>query len=185
MRQGFLCRETRHSWIAQPGKLRIGRDNAGYAEAICPLHKQLPRSWLLQGGEYIGRRKVRQTESEESKMILTLFLLSLFGGFFSGLVGVGGAVVLIPLMLAVPPIVGVGNLAMNQVSGINMVQVLTASATGFLAHRSKGFIHTRSILTIGIPMGAFSFEGAAISKTMTSQDVLLIFGFLVALAFMM
>ena len=118
-------------------------------------------------------------------MVLTLFLLSLVGGFFSGLLGVGGAVVLIPLLLAVPPLVGVGRLSMNAVSGLTMVQVLAASATGCLAHRRSGFAHARTIVTIGIPMGAFSFLGAAVSKSMTSQSMLVLFGCLVALAFVM
>ncbi|MDP8226427.1 MAG: sulfite exporter TauE/SafE family protein [Candidatus Celaenobacter polaris] len=118
-------------------------------------------------------------------MICTLFVLSLLGGFCSGLLGVGGAVLLIPLLLTTPPLVGVGSLSMHEISGITMVQVFAASVTGCLAHRRSGFAHMRTILTIGIPMGVFSFVGAAASKSMTSQSLLLIFGCLVALAFVM
>ena len=115
-------------------------------------------------------------------MILTLFVLSLVGGFCSGLLGVGGAVLLIPMLLAVPPLVGVGALSMHEVSGLTMVQVLAASAAGFLAHRRSGFAHLKTILTIGIPMGLFSFAGAALSKSMAGETLLLVFGCVVAAA---
>jgi hypothetical protein len=122
-------------------------------------------------------------EGQTPEMILTLFVLSFIGGFCSGLLGVGGAVILIPMLLAVPPLVGAGELSMHEVSGLTMVQVLASSAMGCLAHRRSGFAHLRSILTIGIPMGVFSFAGAAASGSMAEQTLLLIFGCIVAAAF--
>jgi len=50
-------------------------------------------------------------------MMIVLFFLSLIGGFFSGLLGVGGAVVLIPLLLSVPPLFGCEALSMHDVAG--------------------------------------------------------------------
>jgi len=118
-------------------------------------------------------------------MILTLFVLSLFGAFCSGLLGVGGAVLLIPLLLTVPKLVGVGELSMHEVAGLTMIQVLAASLTGTLAHRRSGFTHMPTIMSIGIPMGIFSFAGAAVSKTMSGDIMLITFGCLVVLAFSM
>jgi uncharacterized membrane protein YfcA len=118
-------------------------------------------------------------------MTLTLFILSLIGGFFSGLLGVGGAVVLIPLMFAVPPLLGVGTLTMNEVSGITMVQVLFASACGCIAHRRGGLANTKLIITIGIPMAITSLIGATFSKSMESSTLLLIFGCIVAFSFIL
>ena len=118
-------------------------------------------------------------------MIPTLFFLSAIGGFFSGLLGVGGAVVLIPLLLSAPPLLGVGTLAMGQVAGITMVQVLAASMSGFLGHRRSGHAHTHTILTIGLPMGLFALVGATLSKSLSDRAMLILFGCLVALAFVM
>ncbi len=118
-------------------------------------------------------------------MICTLFVLSLFGGFCSGLLGVGGAVVLIPLLLVIPKLIGVGDLSMHAVAGLTMLQVLAASVTGWMAHRRDGFTHTPTVLSIGIPMGVFSFVGAAASKSMSEEAMLFVFGCLVAVAFIM
>jgi uncharacterized membrane protein YfcA len=115
-------------------------------------------------------------------MLPVLFCVSLVGGFCSGFLGVGGAVVLIPLLLSVPPLVGAEQLEMSQVSGLTMIQVLVASIMGFLVHRKGGFAHLRTVFSIGIPMGICSFAGAAVSKLMTSETMLLMFGVLVAVA---
>jgi uncharacterized membrane protein YfcA len=116
-------------------------------------------------------------------VIPTFFLLSAIGGFFSGLLGVGGAVILIPLLRSVPPLFGVGELTMAQVSGITMIQVLAASIVGFLGHRRGGTAHTHTILTIGIPMGICALFGATLSKTLSDRAMLVLFGILVAIAF--
>lgn len=118
-------------------------------------------------------------------MHITLFVLSLIGGFFSGLLGVGGAVLLIPLLLTVPGWLGVGALSMHEVSGLTMLQVLAASITGWLAHRKSGLAHSPTIFTIGIPMGVMSFAGAMISGKISEFSLLFIFGCLVILAFFM
>lgn len=118
-------------------------------------------------------------------MMYTLFFLSLLGGLCSGLLGVGGAVLLIPLLLIVPRWLGLGELSMHEVTGLTMIQVLAASVTGWLAHRRGGFTHKPTILSIGIPMGIFSFVGAALSKSMSGEAMMVIFGCLVAVAFFM
>ena len=92
---------------------------------------------------------------------------------------------LIPLMLGVPPIVGVGRLSMNEVAGITMVQVLAASISGCLAHRRDGFAHMRMVLTMGIPMGLCSLGGALLSKSMEGRSMLILFGVLVIVALVM
>jgi uncharacterized membrane protein YfcA len=115
-------------------------------------------------------------------MIATIFVLSLFGGLCSGLLGVGGAVVLIPLMVSVPPLVGAGTLTMNQVAGLTMIQVLASAITGWVAHRRGGFTHTRTIFYIGIPLGICSLLGAVLSKFMPCEALTLVFGLVVLVA---
>lgn len=118
-------------------------------------------------------------------MIVTIFVLSLLAGFCSGLLGVGGAVLLIPLLWSVPRLFGVGTLTMHEVSGVTMVQVLAASVAGYLAQQRNGFAHAPTVLAIGIPMGILSLAGATISKFMDGRVLLLIFGCLVVVALLL
>lgn len=118
-------------------------------------------------------------------MTLTLFVLSIIGGFLSGLLGVGGAVILIPLLLTVPPLTGAGTLDMKQVAGISIVQVLAASLAGFFAHSKGGTVNRDSLMAIGVPMGVCSLIGATLSKSMPSQAMLIIFGVLVIVALLL
>ena len=118
-------------------------------------------------------------------MLLTLLFLSIVGGFCSGLIGVGGAVVLIPLLLGVPPLLGTGSLNMHEIAGITMIQVLAASITGYLAHRRSRLAHMPTIVTVGIPMGLLSFVGAAVSRSMSGHLMLGLFFILVVVAFLL
>src|SRR5205823_7032340 len=72
---------------------------------------------------------------------VTLFALGFIGAFVSGLVGVGGALVMVPLLFYVPPLLGVGSLDIKHVSGVTMAQVLAAALVGAFAHGRSAMIH--------------------------------------------
>lgn len=118
-------------------------------------------------------------------MIVTLFILGLCGGFLSGLLGVGGAVIMIPLMLTVPPLVGAGELTMKEVAGLSMVQVLVSSISGMIIHKKNNFVNGKVLLSVGIPMGLCALSGAYFSKYLENRTLLIFFGFLVLIAFLM
>jgi uncharacterized membrane protein YfcA len=65
---------------------------------------------------------------------LTLIAIGVAGAFVSGLVGVGGAIVMIPLLLYVPPLLGVGSLEVKHVAGVTMTQVLVSALVGVWQH---------------------------------------------------
>lgn len=116
-------------------------------------------------------------------MALTLFFISCIGGFVSGLLGVGGAVILIPLLLSVPPLIGVGTLDIHSISAITMLQVLVTSTLGTFIHRRAGNIHTPSIVLIGIPLGLCALLGAVLSRYVAADVLLIAFGVLVLIPF--
>lgn len=120
---------------------------------------------------------------ERTRLITTLFFVSVVGGLCAGILGLGGAVILIPMMLAVPPLLGVGALTMKEVAGISMVQVLASSLSGCLAHSRSGHVHPRLLLAIGLPMAAASLGGAFLSAYIPSRAILTLFGVLVSAAF--
>lgn len=118
-------------------------------------------------------------------MILTLFILGLLGGFLSGLLGLGGAVVMIPLMLSVPPLVGAGLLTMKEVAGLSMLQVLASSVSGIFIHHKNNSVNGKVLLSVGIPMGLCALSGAYLSKYMGNRTLLIFFGLLIFVAFIM
>ncbi len=55
-------------------------------------------------------------------LLITVFFIGVTGAFFSGMLGLGGAIILVPMMLYIPPLLGVGILSMKQVAGITIVR---------------------------------------------------------------
>jgi uncharacterized protein len=108
--------------------------------------------------------------------LLVLMALSLAGAFVSGLVGVGGAVVMIPLLLYVPPLVGVGHLDVKTVTAVTMVQVFIAAASAVLVHYRRRAVRSDLAIVGGIAMAAGSLTGAVASKYTDDRILLLVFG---------
>lgn len=115
-------------------------------------------------------------------LLAVLPLLSLIGAAVSGLLGVGGAIVMIPLLLYGPPLLGVGQLDMRAVSAITMVQVFVAAVSGMLAHRRHRAVNSRLALVGGVAMSAGSLMGALVSKLVPDEALLVVFAAMVTVA---
>lgn len=112
-----------------------------------------------------------------------LFVLGGLGAFVSGLIGVGGAIVMIPLLLYVPPLLGVAALDVKTVAAITMVQVFVASMSGMIAHGRRHAVNLRLALVGGAAMAAGSLLGAVGSKYVGERWLLIVFALMVTLAF--
>jgi uncharacterized membrane protein YfcA len=111
-----------------------------------------------------------------------LFVLGAGGAFVSGLVGVGGAIVMIPLLLYVPPLLGVGALDIKSVAAISMVQVFVAAVSGMIAHGRYGAVNRRLAVVGGIAMATGSLAGAVTSKYVPERWLLVVFAAMVTVA---
>jgi len=114
--------------------------------------------------------------------LITLLFLGLGGGFLSGLLGLGGAIFMIPLLLYVPPLLGVGHLDMKQVAAVSMVQVLFASLSGVIVHHKNRFVSKSLLLYMGIANAAGNLAGAIFSKHTKSTFLLAIFAAMAVIA---
>jgi uncharacterized membrane protein YfcA len=117
--------------------------------------------------------------------ILTLAALGFAGAFASGLVGVGGAIVMIPLLFYVPPLLGVGSLDIKLVAGVTMAQVLAASAMGVWTHGRDAMLHRRLALWGGSAMALGSLAGAVGSHFVGGHVLLLVFALMATTAFLL
>jgi uncharacterized membrane protein YfcA len=115
-------------------------------------------------------------------LALTLFVLGTAGAFVAGLLGVGGAIVMIPLLLYVPSFLGVGTLDMKSVAGITMVQVFVAAVSGVIAHRRGRAVHWPLVWIGGVSMAGGSLAGALASKYTSQRFLLVIFALMATAA---
>jgi hypothetical protein len=115
-------------------------------------------------------------------LIGALVALGLGGGFLSGLLGLGGAIFMIPLLLYVPPLLGVGQFDMKQVAAISMVQVLAASLTGVLVHNKHRFVSKSLLVTMGVCNAIGNLAGSLYSQHTKSSFLLAVFATLAVIA---
>ena len=110
-------------------------------------------------------------------------ILGFGGAFLSGLVGVGGAIVMIPLLLYVPPLLGLDDLGIKAVAGITIVQVFAASTVGLIGHRAS--IDRSLLLALGPAMVVASFVGALASEVVSPTVLTVVFALMASVAAMM
>jgi hypothetical protein len=104
----------------------------------------------------------------------------LVASFLSGLLGIGGGLVLTPLLLYLPPLVGGAAIPVKIVTGLTIVQAISGSLLGALRHRAYGNVSPRLVWLMGPPSAIASLVGALVSRDTPDNVILLIFA---ALAF--
>ena len=111
-------------------------------------------------------------------------LSGLLSSFLSGLLGIGGGIVLTPLLLYLPGLAGAGAIPVKLVTGLTVVQAISGSVMGAWRHHGYGNVSRRVVLLMGPPAALASIIGAIVSRD--SSDALLlvifaIFSFLTAI----
>lgn len=119
-------------------------------------------------------------------LFIVMVLLGLVGSFFSGLLGIGGAIINYPLLLYVPSLLGVAHFSAHEVSSISMFQVFFASLAGVIAFRRKknngGVVHKGLVAYMGSSILVGSLAGGYISGLLNGDVINLIYGILAVLA---
>src|SRR5438046_606351 len=85
----------------------------------------------------------------------------LVASFLSGLLGIGGGLVLTPLLLYLPPLVGGAAIPVKIVTGLTIVQAISGSTLGALRHRAYGNVSSRLVWLMGPPSAVASLVGNA------------------------
>ncbi|KAL0205535.1 hypothetical protein P9112_000842 [Eukaryota sp. TZLM1-RC] len=116
--------------------------------------------------------------------ILILIFIGALSSFLSGLLGVGGAGFLLPLLVYGPPILGGENITMNEASALSIGLIWIASLSGSLS--IKKVLSSKAIrpliITLAIPSATFGFLGSIMSAfvhelvLLGSFPILLFFG---------
>jgi uncharacterized membrane protein YfcA len=105
-------------------------------------------------------------------------IAGLVASFFSGLLGIGGGLVLTPLLLYLPPVVGGIAIPVKIITGLTLVQAISGSILGALRHRAYGNVSSRLVWLMGPPSAVASLVGALVSRDMPDSVILLVFAIL-------
>lgn len=121
-------------------------------------------------------------------LLIVMVLIGLVGSFFSGLLGIGGAIINYPLLLYIPSLFGAAHFTAHEVSSISMFQVFFASLAGVIAFRKKskkggtGVVNKQLVLYMGSSILAGSLVGGFVSGMLNGDVINLIYGILAVLA---
>ncbi|KTE90739.1 hypothetical protein AT727_24045 [Desulfitobacterium hafniense] len=118
-------------------------------------------------------------------LIILTIILGFIGSFISGLVGIGGAIIMIPLLRFLPPAIGLEELSMQTIAGITIVQVMVATGTAALVHKSNNSVKKDLVIWLGVSIVIGSFLGGLGSKYVPEATLEFIFAVLALIAAVM
>ncbi|SFP98932.1 hypothetical protein SAMN05421670_0548 [Psychrobacillus psychrotolerans] len=117
--------------------------------------------------------------------IVVIFAIGFVGSFISGMLGVGGSIIKYPMLLYIPPLLGLAAFTAHEVSGISAIQVLFASLAGVWAYRKSGLLHKEIIIYMGGAILLGSFIGSYGSGFLSEEAVNVVYGILAVIAAVM
>lgn len=111
-----------------------------------------------------------------------LMTLASVAGFGAGFIGLGGGLLLFPLLLYLPPFLGLEALDAKTVAALVISQVFFAGVIGGAAHWRKGRVHKKLTLVGAVSSAIGAFIGGVGSKWVSEWFLLLLFGIVVIVA---
>lgn len=94
---------------------------------------------------------------------LTLLCIGAVGGFLSGLLGIGGGVILIPLLIYV------ANVSIKVATSVSVVAIIFASSSAVLAHYRRGNVHALAGAWMGVASISSALGGSFLSGTFSDN----------------
>ncbi len=114
--------------------------------------------------------------------IIALLITGLGVGFASGLLGVGGCFIMIPVQFWVLKSIGVDpTIAIRIAFGTNLLVVLPTAFSGAMTHHKKGSVVWKAGITLGITGAIGAFFGAFIAAHLPGKILNIAFGTAVVL----
>ena len=106
---------------------------------------------------------------------------AILASFLSGLLGIGGGLILTPLLLEGPALLGGPVLSVKLITGLTMVQAIAGSLLGVVRHHGHGNVSKPTLRVMGPTIAIASLGGALLSSRASDQALLLVFAGVAAL----
>lgn len=111
-----------------------------------------------------------------------LFFAGSVGGFFSGLLGIGGGIIMFPLLFYIPPVLGFEAIGVKNITGLTMIQGFFASLSSVILYSREKLVNRNLALTMGFSLFFSSLLGSLVSGFISDRYLLFIFGLLAFVA---
>lgn len=118
-------------------------------------------------------------------LIITLFLIGFIGAIISGMVGIGGSIIKYPMLLYIPPLLGLVTYTAHEVAGVSAIQVFFAAISGVWAYRKSNYLNKQLIFYMGTAILIGSFIGGFGSNIMSENTINLVYAILATIAAIM
>lgn len=103
----------------------------------------------------------------------------------SGLLGIGGGIVMAPALLYLPPAFGLSVLDMRQVAGLTITQGLFACLSGAWRHDQYRSVNRRLVIYMGTTIAAAALVGSVASRWVANEVLMVVFAGLAVIAALM
>lgn len=111
-----------------------------------------------------------------------MLLIGVFGGFISGLVGIGGAIIIYPAILLLPPLFGAPAYSAYIASGLTSSQVFFSTLSGSIKSRKKPEFSPQLVIYMGGGMIIGSILGALLANLFNATFINVIYIIIAVLA---
>ncbi|TDM02273.1 sulfite exporter TauE/SafE family protein [Macrococcus carouselicus] len=118
-------------------------------------------------------------------LIILLLVIGAVGAFVSGLVGIGGAIIIFPMLLFIPPLFGIETITPHLASGLTAAQVFFSTLSGSISQHHNPAVNRRLIIPMGSGILVGSLAGAYSASLFDASIINIVYTGLAILAVML
>lgn len=115
-------------------------------------------------------------------LFIVIFLIGFIGSYISGMVGIGGSIIKYPMLLYIPPLLGLAAFTSHEVSGLNAIQVFFATIGGVWAYRKGGYLNKNLIIYMGSSILIGGLIGSFSSDLLSENAINVVYAVLATIA---
>jgi hypothetical protein len=101
--------------------------------------------------------------------VAPLVLIGIAAGFFSALFGVGGGILIVPLLI------GVARFHPRSATATSLAAIGVIALAGAVRYALEGEVHFGAALAVGLPAAAGALAGTSLQQRLTGRAVTLLF----------